>query len=261
LPAAASGPDFWVLTGSRTPAKLGPEAREMIALAEAGELKGRRVLISGGGSGFGRAMAIAFSAEGALVAVGGRRLDRLEETSRASGGKVWGIPADVRDPAQVSRLFGLLRERWRGLDVLVNNAAVLEPAALAGCPLDSWQAVLATNLTGPFLMTQAALALMGPGARIVNVTSGLGFFPMAPYGAYCVTKAGLNMLSRVLALELDERGILVNTVDPGVGRTEMNPEAQEPPEKVVPIVRTLAALPPGSPTGRFFKKSGEEIPV
>jgi NAD(P)-dependent dehydrogenase (short-subunit alcohol dehydrogenase family) len=84
---------------------------------------------------------------------------------------------------------------------------------------------------------------------------------MTSYNAYCVSKAGLNMLSRGFALELRERDILVNTVDPGVARTEMNTTASEPAESVVPIVRTLACLPRGGPTGCFFKKSGDEIAV
>jgi NAD(P)-dependent dehydrogenase (short-subunit alcohol dehydrogenase family) len=228
-------------------------------LAKAGALKGKSIFISGGGTGFGKAMALEFSAEGAVVAVCGRRKERLDEVKRASGGKILTFVADVANPKEVRNLPEALREHWGELDVLVNNAGVLLPGALADYSYEKWRGVLDTNLSSVFLMTNAFLPMMKSGARIINITSGLGFFPMSSYGAYCASKAGLNMLSRAYALELSGKGILVNTVDPGVAKTEMNTSALEPASSVVPIVRTLAALGKGGPTGRFFKKSGDEI--
>ena len=232
-----------------------------LKLASPGALKGKRVLVSGGGSGFGRAMAVAFAAEGARVAVCGRRAGKLAETAKAAGGKVLVLAADVGDPRAAAGLMESLDKEWGGLDVLVNNAGTLKSGPLVGYPLEHWKATLDTNLTGPFLLTNAALGLMKEGGRVVNITSGLGFFPMSPYNAYCVSKAALNMLGRAFAQELAGRGILVNTVDPGVAKTEMNSGASESPDTVVAITRTLASLPAGGPTGRFFKKSGEEIEV
>lgn len=222
-------------------------------------LKGRRILVTGGSSGFGRAMVLAFIKEGALAATCGRRKERMEEISRETEGKALAVQADVSNPKDVERLFRLIGEKFKGLDVLVNNAGILYHGKLLETTLEKWQRHLDVNVTGPYLACRAATLLMKGHGRIINVTSGLGFFPMVPYGAYCVSKAAVNMLTRALAEELQGTDILVNCVDPGVARTEMNREASEPPESIIAIVRALAALPEGGPQGRFFKKSGEEI--
>src|SRR5439155_1119986 len=110
-----------------------------------------------------------------------------------------------------------IAQEWEGLDGIVNNAAVLCEGRLTEQPLEEWRETLAVNLTGPLLVVRAALKIMDRG-NIVNLTSGLGRFPMEPYGAYCVAKSGLNMLTRALAQELGER-FRVNAIDPGeVGR-------------------------------------------
>ena len=153
--------------------------------------------------------------------------------------------------------MGEIRSRFGGLDAVVNNAAVLLQGRLSEQPTEQWRQILDINLTGPLLVLRGAARLMETG-NMVNITSGLGWFPLEPYNAYCVTKAGLNMLTRALAQEYGER-FRVNAVDPGVAKTRMNPSANEPPSSVVPVVRALIALGPGDPTGKCFKKSGAEV--
>ena len=218
-------------------------------------LNGRRILISGGSRGIGKALALAFLKEGAKVATCARRegdLDVLREAGALAQA------ADVTDERALRDLTDLIEKEWGGLAALVNNAAVLYTGPIAEQPLDEWLESLDNNLTAPLLVTRAALRIM-PAGNIVNITSGLGRFPMETYGAYGVSKAGLDMLTRVLALELGA-AYRINALDPGEARTRMNPEADEDPASVVPAARALAGLLPGGPTGLRFGKDGLERP-
>ena len=166
--------------------------------------------------------------------------------------------ADVTDERALLDLTERIGKEWGGLDALINNAAVLYTGPILDQPLDEWLESLDNNLTAPLLVTRAALRLM-PAGNIVNVTSGLGRAPLSTYGAYGVSKAGLDMLTRVLALELGAP-YRVNALDPGEARTRMNPEADEDPAAVVPAARALAGLGPEGPTGLRFGKDGLERP-
>lgn len=236
--------------GSATIRPMPPAERLELAKAK---VAGKRVLITGASAGIGRALAEAFAFDGAQVAACARREPLLEQLR----GKALIFRADVTKPAEVEGLMRAVEKSLGGLDAVINNAGILIEGRLAEQPLEDWRRTLETNLTGPLLVARAAARLM-PRGCVVNVTSGLGFFPMVPYDAYCVSKAGLNMLTRALALEWDGR-IAVNAVDPGVARSEMNPTAREAPAGVYPIVRALTALGVDGPTGRCFRKSGEEI--
>jgi NAD(P)-dependent dehydrogenase (short-subunit alcohol dehydrogenase family) len=211
---------------------------------------GKRVLITGASAGIGLALAEAFAFDGARVAACARREPPLPASKAAV------FRADVTDPAQVERLIKEVEEALGGLDAVINNAGVLFEGRAADQPLEDWRQTLETNLTGPMLVARAAARIMPKGC-VVNITSGLGFAPMEPYGSYCVSKAGLNMLTRVLALEWKGR-IAVNAVDPGVARSEMNPSAAPAPAGVYPVVRALTAQGPDGPTGRCYKKTGAE---
>lgn len=223
-----------------------------LELAKA-KVAGKRVLITGASSGIGRALAEAFAFDGAAVAVCARR----EPLLSALRGKASVFRADITKASDVDRMLRGVEKALGGLDAVINNAGVLIEGKLADQPLEDWRATLETNVTGPLLVARAASRVM-PRGCVINVTSGLGFFPMIPYDAYCVSKAALNMLTRALALEWDGR-IAVNAVDPGVARSEMNPTAREAPSGVYPVVRALASLGVDGPTGRCFKKSGEEL--
>lgn len=227
--------------------------RKLSPFAHHGKLvAGRRILITGGSSGIGRALAEAFLIDGAAVAACARR----EFPPLCP--KLRDFRADVSKPADVERLIRGVEDALGGLDAVINNAGILEAGRLAEQPLEQWSRMLDVNLTGPLLVARAASRLMRRGC-VVNVTSGLGFFPMEPYHGYCVSKAGLNMLTRALAAEWEGR-IAVNAVDPGTARTAMNPSAEDEPSGVYPVVRALVAAGADGPTGRCFKNSGEEVP-
>ena len=216
-------------------------------------LRDRRILITGGSRGIGKALALAFLKDGARVATCARREGDLDALRKAGA---LAQAADVTDERALRDLFDRVQREWGGLDVLINNAAVLYEGKLLDQPLDEWLEILDNNLTGPLLVTRAALRIMTRGV-LVNVTSGLARSPMAPYGAYSASKAGLNALTKTFALELGAT-FRVNAVDPGEARTRMNPEAPDDASSVVPAARALAALGPDGPTGRCFGKDGVE---
>ncbi len=216
---------------------------------------GRRILVTGASSGYGQAAALALLKQGARVAGCSRGEEGLRLVENA-GGLV--AACDVSKPKDVSRLMAAVRKRLGGLDAVVNNAGILLRRGLLEMDEAQWEQTVATNLTGPWLVTRAALDLM-PRGCVVNVTSGLGWVPMRPYSAYSVSKAALNMLTRALAEELAATH-RVNAVDPGVARTRMNPQATGSPDAVVPVIRALACARPEGPNGLCFKKDGSQTP-
>jgi 3-oxoacyl-[acyl-carrier protein] reductase len=231
------------------------------------QLPGRAALITGGATGFGFAAARALKTAGANVAICGRRSAKLaaaavELLHDGIPGEVFSATADVRDPASVSRLVHAVRERFGRIDILVNNAAVLYRGRLDELTPPQLAESVATNLLGPLLTTQAVLPLMKAQnyGRIINITSGLGWKPIPGQIPYSATKAGLNAATRTLSAELGCRwDILVNAMDPGVARTELNPAAGDSPEKIAPGLLRLATLPAGGPSGHVFTKDGITI--
>src|SRR5689334_6423047 len=217
-------------------------------------LRGRKILVTGGSRGIGRALTQAFLEEGARVAICARHEEGFGPMREAGA---LAVAVDVSDPIAVERWIVRIGQEWGTLDAVVNNAAVLNEGRIVEQTPAEWRETIDANVTGPYFVARSALKIM-PRGNIVNVTSGLGFFPMEPYGSYCVSKAGINMLTRVLALEL-KGAVRVNAVDPGEARTRMNPGAPAEPEAVVPIVRALAALDASGPTGLCFDKRGNEV--
>jgi 3-oxoacyl-[acyl-carrier protein] reductase len=223
-----------------------------IDLAPRKSLKGKKILVTGGSQGIGRALVEAFLKEGARTATVARTEKDLEGVRRLGAFTAAG---DVSKPEEVRRVVDEARKALGGLDAVVNNAAVFESGRLAELPLEGWHRTLAIDLTGPLLVIRTAAPHMDGGA-VVNITSGLSRSPMSPYGAYCTAKAGLDMMTRVLAEEFGER-LRLNLVDPGGIRTRMNPTAPNSPEAVVPVVRALILSAPKGPTGSAFDRRGE----
>lgn len=219
-------------------------------------VRGKRILVTGGSSGYGRAAVLRLLADGAKVATCARGVQGLRGVRQAGA---LALAADVGSETSVKALLERVRSAFGGLDAVVNNAAILPRGGLLDLSPADWRRVVDINLAGPWLVTRASLPLMQDGGSILNVTSGLGWFPMPPYNAYAVTKAGLNMLTRAMAQELGPR-FRVNALDPGVARTRMNPTAELSPDAAVPAIRFLAAVGPEGPTGCCWRKNGAIVP-
>lgn len=188
----------------------------------------RVVLVTGGGSGIGRATARAFAREGATVVVAGRRREPLDETVTlitADGGHTDQVTADLTRPDDAARLVDTIVRRHGALHIAVNNAGLARPGTVADLSFDDWSELLATNLTGVWTAMKHEIAHMrehGAGV-IVNTSANLGAHLSNPaLGAYGATKAAVTALSRAAARAHIADGIRINTVSPGPMDTSMS---------------------------------------
>jgi 3-hydroxybutyrate dehydrogenase len=186
-------------------------------------LSGKTALVTGGGRGIGRAIALAFAREGARVAVAARTAEQVEQVASEIGNDAVALVCDVSDPESVARMFSDVRERFGDPDILVNNAGIAETATLVNTTDELWHRHLAINLSGTFFCTRAALpAMLKKGwGRVINVASIAGKTG-APYvAAYSASKHGVLGLTRSIALEVATSGVTVNAICPGYVDTEM----------------------------------------
>jgi NAD(P)-dependent dehydrogenase (short-subunit alcohol dehydrogenase family) len=208
-------------------------------------LEDRVCVVTGGGSGIGRAIVVALAAQGAAVAILDRNEAGAKETAAlvaAAGGKALAVACDVSDPAGVEAARSAVRERFGDAHVLVNNAAMSRPAPLATLALADWNALLAVNLTSYFLCSQVfgrAMRANRDGA-LVHVSSIGADFTIPFGGAYSVAKAGVSMLSAQLAVEWGRDGVRSNAVLPGFIQT---PRTQVAYEKPGALERRSEAVP------------------
>jgi len=228
-------------------------------------LEGKVAVITGASKGLGKALALAYAKEGARVIINARSkgsIHPVAEEVEALGSEVLALAADVSKSADVERLVDAATQRFGKIDVLVNNAGLLGPrVAIEEYPEDEWRRAIDANLTGPFLITKAAIPRMLEGASIVNVVSGVSVEGRAGWGAYSVSKFGVEGLTQILAAELEERGIRANAVDPGGMRTEMRAAAypeEDPMTRITPEENTdvflyLASDESKGVTGQRFK--------
>ena len=226
-----------------------------------GSLAGQVALVTGAGTGIGRAVAELLAREGARVALNGRRVEPLEETRgviEGSSGEALLTPGDLTDAAAIDTIVATVLARWGRLDVVVNNAGLNVPKrALADLAVEDWQAVIQADLTAPFLLTRAVLPVMREQGRgtIINISSMAGKRPSILSGpAYGAAKAALNSFTESINLAERAHGIRACTVCPGEVATPIMklrpyPPSDEAiatmlqPEDVAAAVLLVAALP------------------
>lgn len=229
-------------------------------------------IITGGGRGIGRAIAIAYAKAGARVCVTARTSSEIDEVAREinqAGGHGLAVTCDVADRASVERMVEQTVNEFGRLDILMNNAGGgLERTLVGEDDPDVWQSVIEINLLGTYFCTRAALPHLKAdgGGKIINIGSGMGHQPRAKNSSYNVAKAGVWMLTRCLSLELWEAGVTVNELIPGPVYTELTadifPKNQahpgissewvKAPEDVVPLAMMLATQSDKGPTGQSF---------
>ena len=222
------------------------------------------VLVTGAGSGIGRAVALAFAAENCAVVLAGRRAEALAETAALAPGKtLLALPTNVADPAAVAALFARVKQEFGRLDVLFNNAGTgAPPLAMEDLSFAQWQAVVDVNLTGPFLCTQQAIKLMKAqeprGGRIINNGSISAHAPRPNSAPYTATKHAITGLTKSTALDGRAFDIACGQIDIGNAETPMTarmkngvpqpngtmaPEAVMDVDAVAKAVLFMASLP------------------
>jgi NADP-dependent 3-hydroxy acid dehydrogenase YdfG len=202
----------------------------------AGALEGKVAAITGASSGIGAATAEALAAEGAAVALGARRADKLDELRErieSSGGRAVAIETDVTDEASARAFVEGAKEQLGSLDVLVNNAGVMLLGPIGGAPTDQWRTMVEVNVLGLMYCTHAALPIMsdGGGGHIVNISSVAGRQANAGSGVYNATKWGVGAFSEALRQEAQGAGVRVTIIEPGYVETELQGHNEHPAVK------------------------------
>lgn len=218
------------------------------------------VVVTGAGSGVGRALAAGFCEEGADVVGLGRTEESLAETARLHGrGRMRLVVGDVSNEADAERLLAEASGIRGKVDVLINNAAVYPRQGLLESSIREWREAIEINVVGVMMTCKLALPGMlerGHG-RIINVGSYAWKRPIPGSSAYSVSKGALHVLTKAIAAEIDRTrypDVLVNELIPGVIRSGMS-ESGEDPATVYPHARFLTQLPPGGPSGQLFVRS------
>jgi NAD(P)-dependent dehydrogenase (short-subunit alcohol dehydrogenase family) len=226
------------------------------------KLKDKVAVITGGGRGIGKAIAMAYAREGAKLALCARTRSELEATVREIQGlkaecKGWSCDVSLEEPVQdfvanVLKVFGKV-------DVLVNNAGVMtRPAPTAELEVKKWDYTIAVNLRGPFLVTRAVLPLMikQKSGSIINVSSSIGRSAYANFIAYVTSKWGLEGFTQTLAAEVRSYNIRANSVEPGYVATKLTGYRGSQPESVTDVFVYLASDEAQGITGKMLSSSG-----
>ena len=228
-------------------------------------MRDKVIVVTGASQGLGKALALAFAEAGAKLVVNSRSEESIAPVAQEAetlGAEVLAVAADISDGADARRLIDAAVDRFGGIDVLINNAGVLGPrVAIEEYPEDEWRKVIDANLTGPYLVVRAAIPHFSEGASVINLVSGVSVDGRPEWGAYSVSKFGIEGLTQILAAELQDRGIRVNAVDPGGMRTDMraaaypdeDPQSRITPEENTAVFLYLASDESRDVTGQRFK--------
>ncbi len=189
-------------------------------------LAGKKAVITGGGTGIGQAIAVAFAREGAQVAVAGRRLEKLQETItllQQAGCEALALQCDVTRTGDAERAIQAAEDQFGKVNVLVNNAGTLSVSTIENISEQDWDQVMATNVKGPFLMSRAVLPAMrrAGGGSIIHIGSVLGLAAIRDRAAYCTSKGGVTMLTKAMALDHAQDNIRVNCLCPSIVESDM----------------------------------------
>lgn len=213
----------------------------------------KRALVTGGASGIGRAVCLAFAREGADVGAADLNVEGAKDTARESrknGVSALALQVDVTDPVDVKAMVKRTVSELGHIDILVNSAGVREIVPFLELPFDEWQRVIATNLTGTFLCGQAVaqhLVEEGRGGKIVNIASVAGFMGVPNRAAYVSSKHAVVGLTKEMAIELGPKNIQVNAIAPAVVETEMTKARLQTPEFAASVKRAFPAGRWGQP--------------
>jgi NAD(P)-dependent dehydrogenase (short-subunit alcohol dehydrogenase family) len=220
---------------------------------------GKRVLVTGGSSGIGEAVARAFAGEGARVAVVAssdvRKTEPIVADIAAAGGRAHGFAADVSSGAAVSRLVDEVVAWAGGVDVLVNAAGLYYATPVGKTGEDAYQRMADTNLKGAFLMINAVAPLMQAqrSGKIVNVASVAAVLGVKEFSLYCALKAGVAMLTKAMARELAPFDININAIGPGNTATPLNAEYRNDPKHA----EYLAGMAAATPSNHTFSETSD----
>ncbi len=225
----------------------------MTANSDNPDFKGKVVVVTGGGSGINLAIAKQFAEHGAVLALIGRSAERLDAAVveiEGAGGRATGHPADVRDYERLAGVMSEIREKSGQISVLVCGAAGNFPAAASVMSANGFKAVVDIDLLGTFNAARAAYShLQKPGASIITISAVQATVPMPMQAHVCAAKAGVEMLTKCLALEWGREGVRVNAIAPGpIAETEGM-------KRLAPTPKLEALVSRGIPLGKFGSKS------
>jgi len=190
------------------------------------KLKGKVAIVTGASKGIGKAIAMRYAREGASVVLASRSLNVLEtnvQEIKQAGGEALAVSVDIRNVESINDLVKKTVDRYGRLDLLVNNAGITMGGPSEDLAPEDWRTALETDLFGVFFASQAAAKIMMPqgGGGIINISSVNGILAAPRRAAYCASKAAVNELTKVLAIEWADRKIRVNAIAPGYVRTEL----------------------------------------
>ena len=222
-------------------------------------LKGKTALITGGGEGIGKATALLFCKEGAKLGITGRKKEKLDEVIKeAEGdGEIIALPGDVSKEDHVKQKVEKFVKRFKKIDILFNNAGILEAGNVLTTSVESWDKTIDINIKGMFLMCKHVIPHMikNGGGSIINNSSVAGFIGCPNTVAYCTSKGAVMQFTRCLALDHVKEGIRVNTICPGFIRTKMNEDfIGNPPDAQKQLDEMAAQIVP-------MGKRGEPIDI
>ena len=226
------------------------------------KLQNKVALITGGGRGIGKAVALAYTREGAKVAICARTESEIEATAkeiRSLSADCFAATCDVSQEEPVTKLVEEVAKHFGRIDILINNAGVMtRPAPVADFEVKKWDYTIAVNVRGPFLITKAVLPHMirHKSGSIINVSSSIGRGAYANFAAYAVSKWGIEGFTQTLAAEARSYGVRVNSVAPGYVATKLTGYSGSRPESITEVFVYLGGEESKGATGRMLSSSG-----